>query len=286
MSEFKFACPVCGQHIKCDSSQAGSVMDCPTCFQKINVPQAPAGEGQKFILTGTQVTDKPVFNRGAENAPTVTANKFPGAAAVVLILLFVGAAAATIYWATIIRPHHAAGHGSQPTNAPVASQPKPGPVAPKASDANWTLSLESNAIPETVVEGRIHGKDFIMERAALQNGSLTLRYGTKGAVELGAIINLSGAQPEELTVILAAFTTNAEKAAKITLRWKDDSGTVQKPAFESGYALRLEFGMLLNNHLPGKIYLCLPDDEKSYLMGSFVANIVKPKPKPEQKPKQ
>ena len=42
MSEFKYACPVCGQHIKCDSSQAGSQMECPTCFQKITVPQAPS----------------------------------------------------------------------------------------------------------------------------------------------------------------------------------------------------------------------------------------------------
>jgi len=51
MSEFKYACPVCGQHIRCDSSQAGSVMECPTCFQKITVPQAPASEEQKLILT-------------------------------------------------------------------------------------------------------------------------------------------------------------------------------------------------------------------------------------------
>ena len=28
--------------MKCDSSQGGSVMECPTCFQKITVPQAPA----------------------------------------------------------------------------------------------------------------------------------------------------------------------------------------------------------------------------------------------------
>jgi len=66
MSEFKYACPVCGQHIKCDSSQAGSVMDCPTCFQKITVPQAPASEDQKLILTGTQVTGKRRTTSGLE----------------------------------------------------------------------------------------------------------------------------------------------------------------------------------------------------------------------------
>jgi hypothetical protein len=83
-------------------------------------------------------------------------------------------------------------------------------------------------------------------------------------------------------------TTNAEKAAKVTLRWKDETGTVQKPGFDGGYALRLQFGTLANNRLPGKIQLCLPDPEKSYLLGSFNANASKPKPKPEQKapPKQ
>ncbi len=55
MSDFKYACPVCGQHIKCDSTQAGTTMECPTCFQKIIVPQAPASKDQKFILHGTKV---------------------------------------------------------------------------------------------------------------------------------------------------------------------------------------------------------------------------------------
>ena len=41
MSEFKFACPVCGQHITAGSSASGSQIVCPTCFQKIVVPQAP-----------------------------------------------------------------------------------------------------------------------------------------------------------------------------------------------------------------------------------------------------
>jgi hypothetical protein len=43
--------------------------------------------------------------------------------------------------------------------------------------------------------------------------------------------------------------------------------------------MRLEFGALEKNHLPGKIYLCTPDDEKSYLVGSFNADARKPKPK-------
>ena len=54
MSEFKYACPVCGQHIRCDSTQSGTTMECPTCFQKIVAPQAPATTDTKFIITGTK----------------------------------------------------------------------------------------------------------------------------------------------------------------------------------------------------------------------------------------
>src|SRR5439155_13404848 len=55
MSEFKFACPVCGQHITADSATSGTRLDCPTCFQKIIVPQAPASAGSKLIVSAVQV---------------------------------------------------------------------------------------------------------------------------------------------------------------------------------------------------------------------------------------
>src|ERR1035441_7746205 len=55
MSEIKFACPVCGQHITADSSTSGGQLECPTCFQKIVVPHAPGSGDSKFILSAAQV---------------------------------------------------------------------------------------------------------------------------------------------------------------------------------------------------------------------------------------
>jgi DNA-directed RNA polymerase subunit RPC12/RpoP len=80
MSEFKYACPVCGQHMMCDSSQAGTVMECPTCFQKITAPQAPASDDAKFIITGTKVGERPVPKFPEASSSFVPAAKgFPGA---------------------------------------------------------------------------------------------------------------------------------------------------------------------------------------------------------------
>jgi DNA-directed RNA polymerase subunit RPC12/RpoP len=39
MSDVRFACPYCGQHIACDRSYSGNAIDCPSCGARITVPQ-------------------------------------------------------------------------------------------------------------------------------------------------------------------------------------------------------------------------------------------------------
>ena len=293
MSEFKYACPVCGQHIRCDSSQAGAVMVCPTCFQKITVPQAPALADQKLILTGTQVVERKTAVPAAGGG-VVPEKKYPVVAVLVLLLLVAGAAGAAVFAfrGKVFKASGAGAATNQAAKSADGAQSKkakpetPAVVAPHASDTNWMLALGSNAIPDSPVAGRIHGPDFIVERATFQNGVLMLRAGTRGPVEFGVQINFSGAPPEALSGKNLNVTTNADKAARVSLRWKDAAGTVQRENYEDSYALRLEFGELANNRLPGKIYLCLPDAEKSYLLGSFNADARKPRPKPPTPPKQ
>ena len=96
MSEFKFACPVCGQHMMCDSSQGGSVMECPTCFQQITAPQAPAPDA-KFILTGTKVSEKKILVRGLD-AATGPASANRSATAIVIGLMVLVLAGAIVFF--------------------------------------------------------------------------------------------------------------------------------------------------------------------------------------------
>lgn len=262
-------------------------MDCPTCFQKITAPQAPSADS-KFILTGTKVSEKKINVRGYDQPEAAPVKKVSGGLVVGLILGLMALAAGAIYWVTIIHPARKAAIMVSTnsvvvvkTNSSVSA--KPIVVAPASSDANWSLALGTNALPETPAAGRIHGQDFISERCTFRDGSLMLRAGTKGAVEFGVFINFSGAQPEALAGQTINVSTNAEKAAKVSLRWKDADGVVQKANYDAGYAMRLEFGALANNHLPGKIYLCTPDAERSYLLGSFNADARKPKPKVPKK---
>ncbi|HTV75808.1 MAG TPA: hypothetical protein VMD57_02330 [Candidatus Baltobacteraceae bacterium] len=286
MSEFKYACPVCGQHIKCDSSQAGTQMECPTCFQKITVPQAPTTDEQKFILTGTKKGDRPAPTiPEASSSGGPAAKGFPGALVVVLILLFIGGVVAFVYRGTIFKSsseNTAANEttdesGQTPANTP--KPPKPAPVAPPASDTNWMLDLDGVAIPDSTAAGRIHGQNFIVERAVLQNGTLTLREGRSGAVTFGLMINFGGAQPEALAGQSLDVATNAPMAARITMAWQDD-GQSARESLEGGYAMRLTFGQLAGNRISGKIYFCAPDEMKSYVAGTFNVQIRRPKPQP------
>src|SRR5450432_792604 len=117
MSEFKFACPVCGQHMQCDSSQGGTVMECPTCFQKITAPHAPASDEQKFIITGTKKSERPASIIPAANfAPAKKG--FPGTLVVVIIFILIGVAVAFIYRGTIFK---SANPPAVPTNSSSSS---------------------------------------------------------------------------------------------------------------------------------------------------------------------
>jgi len=462
MNEFKFACPWCRQHMMCDMSQRGTVMQCPTCFHKVGAPMAPSPDA-KYILTGTRIEEKKSAGKSDAGGDAADAKKkFPGAilAGVIVLALAAGAAyfflgkkpvhpeANTVWQSSDIGNVGAAGafslvnglftvsgsgadiwgqadsfhfvfqalHGDGTLTArvltvkntdawakagvmfresleansayalalvtpasgiafqqrdhpgasvsevlhvpnqaapcwlrlarqgntftasssvngtswttmgsatiPMGSQayaglavcshndktlcqaqfdnvpfkvvsnatPAPAPpvvtppvvtppvAAPPANDTNWTMNLAEVATPNTPAVGRIHGLDFRVERAALQNGTLTLRAGSTGSTEFGVLIIFTGAQPEGLARKTINVSPEAEKAAPVQLRWKDNTGA-QRKNFNSGYALRLEFGALANNRMPGTIYLCTPDPEKSYLMGTFTAAVSKPKPK-------
>ncbi|HEX9046816.1 MAG TPA: hypothetical protein VF988_07300, partial [Verrucomicrobiae bacterium] len=162
-----------------------------------------------------------------------------------------------------------------PPPTKVAPPPK---VAPPANDANWTLELDGVKIPKDTAAGRIHGQEFIVDHATFQGSTLTLRQGSHGAVDFGVTVDFQGAQAESLSGQVINISTNADKAARVTLYWTVNDQTY-KDRYNNGYAMRLEFGALAKNRLPGKIYLCTPDSEKTYLMGTFNASIAQPKPR-------
>ncbi len=288
MSEFKYACPVCGQHIKCDSSQSGSVMECPTCFQKITVPQAPATNDPKFIITGTKVGERPVPAASAgPGAATPPAKDSPMAGIAFVILLCVAIAGVFVFRGKIFKstetgaaPVAGASEEGQPSAANEVSRApsKSGPVAPPANDTNWMLDLGAVTVPDSTAAGRIHGRNFICERAILEGGTLTMRMPARDATDLGLSIYLYASQAAGLAGKAVSVTSDTTNAPRVRLRWKEDQQKNRTQDFHTNYALQIVFGQLAGNRLPGKMYLCTPDGEKSYVAGTFNAEVRKPKP--------
>ncbi len=281
MSEFKFACPVCGQHITCDSSSSGTHMDCPTCFRKLVVPQAKAAGSTNLVLTAALVQSRPATSLSSQtdiiaNRPPAT-KKLPVAALALGALVVCAGAGVFAFRKTIFRSHQTQ---SPATNQPVQVVWPVIPNIPPAADAtNWTLNLAEAQIPDTPASGRVNGRGFKLDRSVIQLGRLDLRQGPKWPPDVGVSVHLFAERTEDLagrTVIIEATRTNPPRTI---LRWKNEHGDPVNKDHRRGYALKVEFGQVAGNRLPGKIFIAFPDEAKSYVAGTFSAEIRRPAPK-------
>lgn len=284
MSEFKFACPICGQHINCDSGSSGSQMDCPTCFRKLVVPQAPAPGKTNFVLTASEVQTRTIPLPGNSTAPiTPETKKLPVVAILIGVLICIAAIASGAYYIHAKKVQRGAANDVQKNTvaevvAPTNAQPIVILPPPSTSATNWTLDLDKAVIPESPASGAVKGFGFNLERSTIQEGKLDLRQGAKWPPDVGVSIHLFAKRIEDIagrTVIIEPTRTNAPK---VILRWKDERGKAVNKEFKSGYATRLEFGQINGKWLPGKIFIATPDDTHSYAAGTFNAEIRKPSP--------
>ena len=91
-------------------------------------------------------------------------------------------------------------------------------------------------------------------------------------------VNLFARQGEELSGKTVEITPDRPRAPKVTLRWKDEQRKPVTQSIVNGYLLRVAFGQATNSRMPGRIYLSLPDESKSFVAGTFDAEITKPPP--------
>lgn len=280
MSEFKFACPVCSQHITSDSSASGTQIECPTCFQKLVVPQPPAAD-QKLILTatlaGAKRTTQAEAIAEAASRPKVRNRALP-ISSIVLFLLLVGAAAFVAYRSGYLRSGAWKSATTLQTNPPAPPQT----TAPPAtvfnspylvpSNSSWSLNLTNVQILEKPVAGRIEGAGFGLERASIERGTLSLRQGKGWPPDLGVAIIFFSHTPEELAgKTIEVSADRMPPLPRVVKRWKTEGGEARTREFNYGYALKAVFEKPKDGRLPGKIYLALPDKEKSFISGTFSA---------------
>lgn len=160
-------------------------------------------------------------------------------------------------------------------------------VYPVPTNTDWTLGTTNAVVPEENAGGRIHGHGFSCERATLQGGSLTLRQGASGPADLGVTIAFFAQAGEELSgKSVEVLPDKAPPNPKVTVRWKNDQGKAATHSYSEGYLLRITFSDAANGRISGKLYLAVPDEEKSFVAGSFNADIRKPAPPKSKTPKK
>lgn len=279
MSEFKFACPVCGQHITADSTASGKPLECPTCFQKMIAPQAPLSGDPKLILSGSKVPTRPSNPQDGAD-PGLSQSKLQNlkGSLVPLALLIITGGIALLLWHNELSSlanglaERAAGPVQRITPPTAFSSPHPVPT-----NVSWTLNLTNALIPNVQAAGRIHGHGFLCEHATFKAGRLSLRQGPLGAPDLAVTVSLGLHQPELLSGKAVVVTpTNPVPAPRVVLRWKDDQAEPVSQHLHSGYALRIVFGTIAEGRIRGRIFIALPDEQKSFAAGNFAAEIVQP----------
>lgn len=282
MSEFKFACPICGQHISADSHGTGSQLECPTCYRKIVVPQAPASADPKFILAATEA-NKP---RPPQPSlpPLEPISRKPGRSAVsltviiILIALGLAGAAAVVYWKMF--------SGDKKNAGPPAGESNAVPALVITNDIAWNLDLARAVYPDADPAGTLRGEVVTCNRSTLTGGAFNFRQAGRGPAELSVTIQFYTRHPEELRGKTVNITTNAIPTPRVVLRWKEGKEG-RSQVFTNGYALKMELGEIVSNHMTGKIYLSLPDEAQSHIAGSFSAEIRIPppaRPRPPRSP--
>jgi hypothetical protein len=141
--------------------------------------------------------------------------------------------------------------------ATVAKPPVPGAAAAEAS-------------------GKLHGRDFRADKAELANGVLTLRQGEDFFPDLALKVFLFPEEGETAEGKTYNVSTGKYRGLRphVHVLWKETGENLpESEVFMDGYTMKLSFDKASGGKLPGKIELQLPDEAKSSVTGSFVAEL-------------
>ncbi len=316
MSDFTFPCPVCGQLIRCDIGSAGRSTICPVCRNTVGVPQAsgsapapfpigvqPAPAGTSGLAVASFICS--IFlcigcipgiicgHLARRNLRRDAALGGGGLAIAGLIISYLSLAASlgvTLLAIVFFQDFKDAVQEAMQMDRSVSVNQSA--ATDETSDTKatllWKLDLSAEDFPEQPAAGKVHGFEFVAGNVSVQNGVITFHQS-------------GGHHPAQ--VVIFTFLKNGESLAgkswdisvgvpddpdstkpRVNLRWKNGKN-FKSSAYADGYALKLEFtDAQPDGEIPGNIYLCLPDDERSYVAGSFTLKPAKP-PAKKQKAK-
>ncbi len=155
----------------------------------------------------------------------------------------------------------------------VTTEPEGGEKAPATGKLE---ELSKEAIPDKPANGTVYGKAFTAEKAIVSNAGtfklLKLSQGTGLIPDMEFSVWFrpldEGFQGKRFLV-----NPNDPNIQRIRMERKLKEGGLPEGDEFKKYSMRLEFGTEKDGKIPGKIELRLPDTEKSFVIGTFEAEI-------------
>ncbi len=141
-------------------------------------------------------------------------------------------------------------------------QPMASPVS------GWISDISKAAFPDHPVVGKVHGMYFALKTATLRGANLRLNSENGPSLEILGLDQPVGGKSYEIR------TTDIGANPRVKLTW-NEGDVIQAATYGKGYGMKLQFAQVANRKVSGKIYLCLPDDSKSYIAGTFEVKIPK-----------
>jgi hypothetical protein len=135
-----------------------------------------------------------------------------------------------------------------------------------------------HVIPDGPVSGRLAGKPFTPDRVELEGNKLTFRQGKDFFADLAVEVQLPGDKlpaPGAKVVVTPKQSWTEGNLPQLTTGVRTGDGLPKMEFVNDKYALTLELGKKDQGKVPGKVYLALPDAQKSYLAGAFTAEVVR-----------
>lgn len=303
MSEFKFDCPLCQEPIQCGVEYAGYPIQCPACNGQITVPKPEARPKVRVTTTGRSTPPMPVIpplqDRSGSKSPYLKIGVYLLLIGIILAALFPVLKRFQKKTDAAIEEAAESGGGGQEATDPARSEPKgegvanppgtssetpvetPAPVAAELSAPIiapvWTLDLEKAEVPGSRANGTLGGTNFVVNQARLhKNGILnilSLRPGTNALSDRELLVYIRLKPGESMEGKTIQITRDLPAGVpQVAKKWRPDPRYApQQKFFSSGYLMKLEFGKMKENSLPGKIYLALPDSDGTVLAGHFEA---------------
>lgn len=257
--QFKFACPVCGQHLQARADEAGRTTDCPSCFKKLVVPQAPTEGGGKLLITASladtrRVPAPPGSETGSRPAHELR-SKASRRSLIYLLAGLIALGAAGMAFLGL-------------KNRWVESQRDRSADVPPL----WTDQLSGLELLETPVVGQLRGLDFEVNRVYWKGTTLILKQDEAGSesLSLGITFPLHGGE----LVPGKAFKVRTEDGLadiSVQIRAKQtDLGP--RESVTQGFLLWIQFDDVSTSTVGGRLHLCLLDPDKSWVAGRFWAD--------------